>query len=115
MRKRCGDRPQDSRPSLILTFSGFSSSPASFAVSASSTAKSTWSCPRPTMRATDSRVAAAAGMATPDSETTLNGNQVVLEEQMLKMSESRSDYDAAIGFYQKSLGLLHMAIRKPGG
>jgi flagellar basal-body rod protein FlgB len=52
---------------------------------------------------------------TPDSETTLNGNQVVLEEQMLKMSESRSDYDAAIGFYQKSLGLLHLAIRKPGG
>jgi flagellar basal-body rod protein FlgB len=51
----------------------------------------------------------------PDSETTLNGNQVVLEEQMLKMSESRSDYDAAIGFYQKSLGLLHLAIRKPGG
>jgi flagellar basal-body rod protein FlgB len=53
--------------------------------------------------------------STPDSETTLNGNQVVLEEQMLKMSESRSDYDAAIGFYQKSLGLLHLAIRKPGG
>ena len=51
----------------------------------------------------------------PDSETTLNGNQVVLEEQMLKMSESRSDYDAAIGYYQKSLGLLHLAIRKPGG
>jgi flagellar basal-body rod protein FlgB len=51
----------------------------------------------------------------PDSETTLNGNQVVLEEQMLKMSESRSDYDAAVGFYQKSLGLLHLAIRKPGG
>jgi len=51
----------------------------------------------------------------PDSETTLNGNQVVLEEQMLKMSESRSDYEAAIGFYQKSLGLLHMAIRRPGG
>ena len=51
----------------------------------------------------------------PDSETTLNGNQVVLEEQMLKMSESRSDYEAAIGFYQKSLGLLHLALKKPGG
>ena len=51
----------------------------------------------------------------PASETTLNGNQVVLEEQMLKMSESRSDYDAAIGYYQKSLGLLHLAHRKPGG
>jgi flagellar basal-body rod protein FlgB len=54
-------------------------------------------------------------VSAPDSETTLDGNQVVLEEQMLKMSESRSDYDAAIGFYQKSLGLLHLAIRKPGG
>jgi flagellar basal-body rod protein FlgB len=69
----------------------------------------------------DSHSKAAGGskgyvaQATPDSETTLNGNQVVLEEQMLKMSESRSDYDAAIGFYQKSLGLLHLAIRKPGG
>ena len=51
----------------------------------------------------------------PDSETTLNGNQVVLEEQMIKMSESRSDYDAAIGFYQKSLDLLHLALKKPGG
>ena len=55
-----------------------------------------------------------AAQAAPDSETTLNGNQVVLEEQMIKMSESRSDYEAAIGFYQKSLGLLHLAIRKPG-
>ena len=36
----------------------------------------------------------------PDSETTLDGNQVVLEEQMLKMNEARSDYDAAIGFYE---------------
>ncbi len=51
----------------------------------------------------------------PDSETTLDGNQVVLEEQMLKMNESRADYDAAIGFYQKSLALLHLAVRKPGG
>jgi flagellar basal-body rod protein FlgB len=51
----------------------------------------------------------------PDSETTLDGNQVVLEEQMLKMNEARSDYDAAIGFYQKSLSLLQMALRKPGG
>ena len=51
----------------------------------------------------------------PDSETTLNGNQVVLEEQMLKMSESRSDYEAAIGFYQKSMDMIHLALKKPGG
>jgi flagellar basal-body rod protein FlgB len=49
-----------------------------------------------------------------DSEVTLDGNAVVLEEEMLKMSEARMSYDAAIGFYQKSLNLLRMAARPPG-
>lgn len=49
----------------------------------------------------------------PDSETTLNGNAVVLEEEMIKMSDARMNYDAAITFYQKSLGLLRMAARPP--
>ena len=49
----------------------------------------------------------------PDSETTLDGNSVVLEEQMLKMTEARANYDAAVGFYQKSLGLIRMAARRP--
>lgn len=49
-----------------------------------------------------------------DSETTLDGNSVVLEEQMIKMSEARMNYDAAIGFYQKSLNLLRLASRAPG-
>ena len=53
--------------------------------------------------------------AQPDSETTLDGNSVVLEEQMLKMGEARAGYDAAVGFYQKSLGLIRMAARRPGG
>ena len=51
---------------------------------------------------------------TPDSETTLDGNSVVVEEQMLKMAESRMAYDAAIGFYQKSLQMIRMAARPPG-
>ena len=51
---------------------------------------------------------------TPDSETTLNGNAVVLEEEMIKMSDARMNYDAAISFYQKSLGLIRMASRPPG-
>lgn len=51
---------------------------------------------------------------TPDSETTLDGNGVVLEEQMLKMSDARMNYDMAVTFYQKSLGLLRAAARKPG-
>ena len=49
-----------------------------------------------------------------DSETTIDGNQVVLEEQMMKMTDARMNYDAAIGFYQKSLGLLRLAVKPPG-
>ncbi|MFN4041017.1 MAG: flagellar basal body rod protein FlgB [Brevundimonas sp.] len=50
----------------------------------------------------------------PDSETTLDGNSVVVEEQMLKMAESRMAYDAAIGFYQKSMQMIRMAAKPPG-
>ena len=50
----------------------------------------------------------------PDSETTLNGNSVVLEEEMIKMGDARTQYDAAIGFYQKSLNLLRLAAKPPG-
>lgn len=50
---------------------------------------------------------------TPDSETRLDGNSVVLEEEMLKMAESRMAYDAAITFYQKSMNLLRMASKSP--
>jgi flagellar basal-body rod protein FlgB len=51
----------------------------------------------------------------PDSEARLDGNQVVLEEQMMKMTEARMDYDAAVSLYQQSLGLLKLATRRPGG
>jgi flagellar basal-body rod protein FlgB len=49
----------------------------------------------------------------PDSEITLDGNQVVLEDQMMKMTESRLDHDAAIGLYQKSVAMLRLAARRP--
>lgn len=52
---------------------------------------------------------------TPDSETTLDGNSVVVEEQMLKMAESRMAYDAAIGMYTKSMDMIRLATRKPSG
>lgn len=51
---------------------------------------------------------------TPGPEVTLNGNSVVLEEEMIKITEARMNYDAAIGFYQKSLNLLRLATRAPG-
>jgi flagellar basal-body rod protein FlgB len=49
-----------------------------------------------------------------DSETTLDGNSVVLEEEMMKLTQARMDYDAAVGFYQKSLDMLKLATRRPG-
>ena len=49
-----------------------------------------------------------------DSETRLDGNAVVLEEEMMKLSDARMNYDAAIGFYQKSLGLIRLAAKAPG-
>lgn len=55
------------------------------------------------------------GVSAPDSETTLDGNSVVVEEQMLKMAESRMAYDAAIGFYQKSMQMIRLAAKKPMG
>lgn len=50
---------------------------------------------------------------TPDSETTLDGNSVVVEEQMLKIAETRMDFETMVGLYQKSLGLLRLASRSP--
>ena len=52
--------------------------------------------------------------ASPDSETTLNGNSVVLEEEMIKMGQARTDYDAAVSFYEQSLQLIQTAAKRPG-
>jgi flagellar basal-body rod protein FlgB len=49
-----------------------------------------------------------------DSETKMDGNKVVLEEQMMKMTDARMNYDAAINFYEKSVSMLQLAIRMPG-
>ena len=62
----------------------------------------------------NANVARFSSQNAPDSETTLDGNSVVLEEEMMKMTEARMNYDAAIGFYQKSMSMIRMAARKPG-
>lgn len=56
----------------------------------------------------------ARPVTTPDTEARLDGNQVVLEDQMMKMSEAREDYDTAITFYTQALNLLRTAARAPG-
>jgi len=50
----------------------------------------------------------------PDSETKIDGNQVVIEDQMGKMTESRMDYQAVVGFYEKAMDMLKMAGTAPG-
>lgn len=43
-------------------------------------------------------------------ETTLDGNQVVLEEQIMKMNESRVDHELTTQLYKKNLALFRTAI-----
>ncbi len=50
----------------------------------------------------------------PDGETTLDGNAVVLEDQMLKQAETRTAYETSIALYQKGLSLMRLAIKAPG-
>ena len=50
----------------------------------------------------------------PDSETRMDGNKVVLEEEMMKMQDARLNYETALGLYQKSVALIQMAIKPPG-
>jgi flagellar basal-body rod protein FlgB len=64
--------------------------------------------------ATAGASAAAQQVTSRDSETRLDGNSVVLEEEMIKMSQARMDYDAAVGFYQKALNMIQLATRAPG-
>lgn len=76
----------------------------------------------PTIRLEDGTPLAMPGVsahdnqqiAAPDSETTMDGNSVVLEEEMLKMSESRQNFEAAVGFYEKSLNMVRMAAKQAG-
>jgi len=69
----------------------------------------------PGVKRTTSGSSSFRAVNAPDSETTLNGNQVVLEDQMMKMNETRMNYDAAISFYQKSMSMIRLASRRPGG
>ena len=53
-------------------------------------------------------------VTTPDSETTIDGNQVVLEDEMSKEADTRMQFETGIALYQKGLSLIRMAIRRPG-
>ncbi len=48
-----------------------------------------------------------------DSETTIDGNAVVLEEQMSAAAQTRMEFETGIALYQKGLELIRMAARAP--
>jgi len=59
-------------------------------------------------------VAAGAGAAphlAPDGEASLSGNQVSIETQMMKLSETRMGYGLASSIYKKSIDLMRLAVR----
>lgn len=47
----------------------------------------------------------------PGSETSPDGNSVVLEEQMMKIAETQIQFDAAANLYQKGLNLIRLATK----
>lgn len=63
---------------------------------------------------TSSGPSAAHVVTRDDSETTIDGNAVVLEEQMARAAETRMSFETGIALYQKGLELVRMAARAPG-
>lgn len=47
----------------------------------------------------------------PGWETSPDGNSVVLEEQMMKVTETQVRFQTAVALYQKGLGLIRIAIK----
>ena len=45
----------------------------------------------------------------PDSESTPNGNSVVLEDQMIKVADVQMDFSTVSQLYKKALGMIRLA------
>lgn len=48
------------------------------------------------------------------TESSINGNTVVLEEQMLKMAETQIEYSTMINLYRRHMGLVKTALGNRG-
>lgn len=49
------------------------------------------------------------------AETSLNGNSVVLEDQMLRVSKTAMDHQLTVNLYRKHVAMLKAALGRPGG
>ncbi|MEQ1932020.1 MAG: flagellar basal body protein [Parvularculaceae bacterium] len=47
----------------------------------------------------------------PDPDASINGNEVSIETQMMKLSQTRMDYQLASTIYRKSVELVRLAAR----
>ncbi len=73
----------------------------------------------PVMRVSDPRHIAAASTASgssrvetaPDPDVSLNGNRVSVETQMMKLSQTRQDYQLASSVYRKAIDMIRLAAR----
>jgi flagellar basal-body rod protein FlgB len=71
-------------------------------------------------RTSAAHMSAGGGTPTPqvvtrnDGETTIDGNAVVLEEEMARAAETRMQFETGIALYQKGLQLVRMAVKPPG-
>ena len=57
---------------------------------------------------------AAQVVSAPDSETTIDGNAVVLEDQSMRAAETRMAFETGIALYEKGLEMVRLATRAPG-
>jgi len=49
-------------------------------------------------------------MQAPDRESSPDGNSVVLEDQMMKLSETQMQHEAVTGLYRKAVEMLRLAV-----
>ncbi len=49
----------------------------------------------------------------PDQEASPNGNSVALEAEMVKVSDTQSQFQAAANLYAKTMSMMKMAIGQP--
>ena len=72
----------------------------------------------PAMRSLGAVLPAGAGNVIRDTdivETKPDGNNVTIEDQLMKMGEIQADFTAMASLYRKQLGLLKAALGKGGG
>lgn len=73
----------------------------------------------PALRVSDPRHIAASSSGAgrirttdaPDPDPSLNGNKVSIETQMMKLSETRMDYQLASTVYRKGVEMIRIAVR----